>query len=113
MNDLEAAIRRIVREEIAAVLRTHRSGEYSSEALPPLTSRRSFHEVCRSGGINGARKEGRHWWCPREEWHRARLEKLPTSRTAPSREKTLEELADEAILAAGFRRTVDPTKRKR
>jgi hypothetical protein len=50
---------------------------YTTERLPDGVSRRRFNEVCRS--IEGATKEGRHWTCAREAWHRARSSQRCTS----------------------------------
>jgi hypothetical protein len=41
---------------------------YSSQQLPPRCSRRRFAEVCRSGRVRGARRDGRDWVCTREAW---------------------------------------------
>jgi hypothetical protein len=46
--------------------------------LPPRTSRRRFAEICRSGRVQGAYRDGRIWVCIREAWHSARA--WPTSR---------------------------------
>lgn len=45
---------------------------YTSDDLPPRTSRRRFAEVCRSGRVAGARREGRHWTCSLVAWETAR-----------------------------------------
>lgn len=45
---------------------------YSSSDLPPRCSRRRFAEVCRSGRVADARREGREWTCSRAAWRAAR-----------------------------------------
>jgi hypothetical protein len=75
-NPLEAEIRRVAREEARDLLRelgvTTASVEYSTDSLPPGTSRRVFCETCHSGMIDGAIKTGRVWSCPAASWHAAR-----------------------------------------
>ena len=48
---------------------------YSSRELPPRCSRRRFAELCRSGRIDGAHREGRDWICTRQAWEAARSRK--------------------------------------
>jgi hypothetical protein len=47
-------------------------GTYDSTHRPPRTSRRRFAELCRSGRVAGAYREGREWVCTREAWHASR-----------------------------------------
>lgn len=103
---IEDIIRSIVREELARVDAV--SSEYSSDSLPPRTSRRSFHEGCRSGAVDGAEKTGRTWSCSKASWHAARSTR-PAAKTAPSLrlvpQQSDEALADSFIASAGFRKT--------
>ena len=46
---------------------------YDSVHLPPRTTRRRFAEVCRSGCVPGAYREGKNWVCLRESWRSSRL----------------------------------------
>jgi hypothetical protein len=45
---------------------------FTSEALPPRTSRRAFAEHCRSGKCVGAVLVGKIWECPASSWWEAR-----------------------------------------
>jgi hypothetical protein len=69
-------IRALVREELALVLAGYGVKTaallFTSDALPPRTSRRTFHETCRAGLIDGASKSGRTWSCPAASWVQAR-----------------------------------------
>ncbi len=88
---------------------------YDSRNLPPRTSKRRFAEVCRSGRVPGAHREGRHWVCSRTAWHGARInapkrpEKLPET---PPPEPALG-LADraEALLRRQGLRFLSPGRR--
>lgn len=77
---LLAVFRPLVRELVDELRGEDSADSYSSGCLPPRTSRRRFAEVCRSGRVVGARREGRDWICLREEWHQARSRKRPESR---------------------------------
>lgn len=52
---------------------------YTSDDLPARESRRVFREVCVSGRVVGARREGRTWICSRKAWHVARAWAPPAS----------------------------------
>jgi hypothetical protein len=90
-------------DEIEAASRRDGRDDFSSSYLPPMTSRRVFHEKCRAGLVAGATKTGRVWRCSRESWFQAR------ARTAAPRPHVLtqtdEARADELIERAGFRFT--------
>ena len=59
----------IVREVVASGVG---DGYYSTTNPAPGTSARTHNEVCRSGAVAGAVKDGRSWRCRREDWLRAR-----------------------------------------
>jgi hypothetical protein len=69
---------------------------FTSQALPPHTSRRAFNEKCRSGHVRGARKLGRVWSCTRDAWLAPAKPAVPRLRLVRS-EPTDEELADLAL----------------
>ena len=61
-------------ERIAVRLAAGREREtFSSRDLPPRCSRRHFADICRSGRVVDARKEGRDWVCSRQAWEAARM----------------------------------------
>lgn len=62
--------------------------EFSSLSLPPNISRRTFREVCRSGAVADARRDGAVWRCSRAAWKAARSRK-------PSRNPTKPVIADD------------------
>ncbi len=82
--------------------RVAESETYDSRSLPPRTTRRTFHEACRT--LPGAVKEGRVWRIRKDEWHgaRARRSVAPALRLVESA-KCDEERADDMIRAAGYR----------
>jgi hypothetical protein len=95
---LVAVMRRIADEQIVAA-RIGAAETFTSEALPPRTSRRAFAEWCRSGQIEGARKEGRAWMCSATAWHAARSrspEPAPRLRLVKI-EPSIEELTERAL----------------
>jgi hypothetical protein len=110
--ELDAVIRRIVREEMRAVLavRGEPAGrEYTSAGpLPPGTSRRVFNAQARAmldAGTPGARREGRGrrdrvYFVEIESWHRWRTTARTEHRTA---EPSDEDLATAALEGAGLR----------
>jgi hypothetical protein len=71
-----AAARELANALAELASETEASGEraecYDSQQLPPRTSRRRFAELCRSGRVPGAYREGRNWVCRREAWRVAR-----------------------------------------
>lgn len=84
---------------------------YTSEDLPPRTSRRRFAEVCRSGRVHGARREGNEWVCARDDWHSARAKRAPQRKASEQAfPADLTAIADEALARAGLR--VVPKDRK-
>lgn len=76
------------------------SGEYSTVNLPPRTSPRTFHELCRSGAVPRASKTGRTWSCPRDAWHAARSRRPAPRLHLVQDAPTNEDLADLAIAAS-------------
>jgi hypothetical protein len=84
-------------------------GTFSTHDLPPYTSKRVFHEFCRSGRVAGAAKQGRAWVCERAAWFEARRTKpaKPTA-LAPSREHVVtlgdDAIVEAALAAGGYRR---------
>ena len=80
---------------------------YNSDDRPARVSRRTFGEVCRSGVVVGARKDGRAWSCSREAWAAARSRRpVPVAPTSGVRVGlTREQLVDLALeRARGGRR---------
>jgi hypothetical protein len=99
-RDLADALAKLAQEGEATS--TH-ADVYDSDHLPPRTSRRRFAELCRSGRVPGAYREGRHWVCARETWHSARLAGV-RSVPAPSESNSmLVERADELLHRRGLR----------
>lgn len=74
---------------------------YDSAHPPPHTTRRRFAELCRSGRIAGAYREGRTWVCARA-WHAARARK-PRTRDLPASPPSLVDRADELLRRRGLR----------
>jgi hypothetical protein len=104
--DLDEHIRAVVREELARARGAAHATVYTSLALPRDVSRRTFREACRSGRVDGARREGRTWVCSREAWHAARTRarsSAPILRVVASLDD--ESIAARAIANAGLRRT--------
>jgi hypothetical protein len=75
---------------------------YDSMNLPPRTSRRRFAELCRSGCVPGAHREGRAWICSRDAWHASRIRGAPKNR-APNPLPSLAERADALLRRGGLR----------
>lgn len=86
---------------------------FDSRRLPPGVSRRRFAELCRSGNVVGARREGRDWLCTRAAWESARTRKRRTSPplhdASASASSTIEARAD-ALLARSNLRVVRGTR---
>jgi hypothetical protein len=77
---------------------------YSSHSLPPCCSRRRFAEVCRSGRVADARREGRDWICSRASWEAAR--RRPAAVATPERlpgSGPLVDQADRLLARSGLR----------
>lgn len=86
---------------VAVRLLTLRGGEtYSSCDLPPRCSRRRFAELCRSGRVGDAHREGRDWICSRDAWHAARARKPATPQP---QERCLSAKADALLARSGLR----------
>jgi len=78
---------------------------YSSRDLPPRCSRRRFAELCRSGRVADARREGREWMCSRDAWLDARAHRSsPSPAEAPTRiPPTIDAQANALLARAGLR----------
>jgi hypothetical protein len=74
---------------------------YTSDRLPPdCRTRRRFAEICRSGAVVGARREGRCWICSRQAWERARARRPPAPATTTAR---IDDDADRLLSRSGLR----------
>jgi hypothetical protein len=73
---------------------------YSSRDLPPRCSRRRFAEVCRSGRVADAARDGRDWVCSREAWEAARAWSAVPSRMTSAGTQAR---ADALLARAGLR----------
>jgi hypothetical protein len=109
-TDLLNRLRAFFREEVRAAVREELGrgapDTYTSAALPPNTTLRTFRERCSSGRVPGARREGRAWICGRDEWHESRTRRrTPVSRvsTTPSEVTPLAARADALLARAGLR----------
>lgn len=72
----------------------------------PGISRKLHNDVCRSGVVSGAHRDGREWVCSRESWFTARRTKAPvTAVTAPANDATPVIDVDAMIRSAGYRFT--------
>lgn len=109
LRGLLLAAAHAIADEFEALRASPLDGFYMTDGpLPPRTSRETFNRRCNRGDVEGAERiagRGRGYWrCSRAAWHRA-----TTLRPAPPAlrlvEKSDEQLADEMIQAAGFRRT--------
>ena len=77
---------------------------YDSRNLPPRCTRRRFAEVCRSGRVADARREGRDWACSRAAWEAARSRKpMPRAAALPQAPTSLEARADTLLARSGLR----------
>lgn len=76
---------------------------YSSRELPPRCSRRRFAEVCRTGRVADAEREGRDWTCSRAAWQSARARKPAPRIVEPTTPTPLTEQADRLLARAGLR----------
>jgi hypothetical protein len=84
---------------------------YDSAHLPPRTSRRRFAEICRSGCVSDAVRDGRAWVCSRAAWHSARERKVAVVESLPSA-PNLVKRADELLERSGLRLTDLPRDRR-
>jgi hypothetical protein len=88
-------------DRVAARIMSARGREtYSSHDRPPRTTRRRFAELCRSGRVVGARRDGRDWVCSRDAWHAARVRKVAPPLPATT---SLDAKADALLARAGLR----------
>lgn len=104
--DLVGALLDALADRIAARITTTAGGEtYDSRHLPPRTTRRRYAEVCRSGRVADARREGRDWTCSRAAWEAARRRPHPTpvTSTTPVEGAPLAARADALLSRAGLR----------
>jgi hypothetical protein len=99
---LAEALTALVEDETAA---NADDDTYDSTRLPPRTSRRRFAELCRSGGIDGARLEGKVWFCPRSAWHAARSPRKEAA--GPSKPSPTPEQSVDALLSRRGLRLID------
>jgi hypothetical protein len=81
---------------------------FSSRELPPRTTRRRFAEVCKSGRVEGARREGRDWICSRTAWEQTRTRRSSVATRRPMNSATsptaiLDARADALLARAGLR----------
>jgi hypothetical protein len=82
---------------------------YDSEHLPPRTSRRRFTELCRSGRVVGAFRDGRHWVCSHDAWRARRARPTPV-RPEPEAPAELSARAQALLRRSGLRPlSFDPT----
>jgi hypothetical protein len=79
---------------------------YDSARLPPRTSRRRFAEVCRSGRVSGAVRDGRAWVCPRDAWHAARERAAGTVHESEGTRSLIKQ-ADNLLERSGLRLLTD------
>jgi hypothetical protein len=103
--DLLGAVLDLLADRIAQRIASAPERErYSSRELPPRTTRRRFSELCRSGGVADARRDGRDWTCSRAAWESARSRR-PSTATRPGAapSTTLNARASELLARAGLR----------
>jgi hypothetical protein len=99
-RDLADALATLAQE---GEVNSSRPDVYDSGHLPPRTSRRRFAELCRSGRIGGAYREGRDWVCPRSSWHSSRMVGTRVAPPMPESDSALVERADELLRRRGLR----------
>jgi len=80
-----------------------RDETYDSNNLPPRTARRRFAEVCRSGAVTDARREGQAWVCSRLAWEAARSRKPAILPRAPLSTPTVAAKAEALLARANLR----------
>jgi hypothetical protein len=73
---------------------------YDSLHLPPRVSRRRFAEVCRSGRVADALRDGRNWTCTRRAWEAARKARADCGDGVTT---SLDAKADALLTRAGLR----------
>jgi hypothetical protein len=102
VRDALAVLLDALADHLASRILTAREREaYSSRHLPPRCSRRRFAELCRSGRILGAEREGRDWVCSRDAWEAARSRKAKRAVSAPG--SPLSAQADALLARSGLR----------
>jgi|HubBroStandDraft_1064217.scaffolds.fasta_scaffold00816_13 hypothetical protein len=75
---------------------------FDSEHLPPRTTRRRFIEMCRSGRVPGAWREGRLWVCTCSDWETTRTPR-PISVASPLPNDPISAKADALLARARLR----------
>lgn len=105
--DLLGALLDALADRIALRITTAPEREtYDSRHLPARTTRRRFAELCRSGRITDARREGRDWTCSRASWEaaRRRAPAVKSAAQAPAAAASdVQHRADELLKRAGLR----------
>ena len=94
-----------IADRVAARLGGRVDGDtYDSRRLPPRCTRRRFAEVCRSGRVDGAHREGRDWVCSRVAWEAAQTRKVaPSSARTPHGFSDRTARADVLLARSGLR----------
>jgi hypothetical protein len=104
-SDPLAIVLDMLADRIAARIGSVREREvFTSVDLPPHVTRRRYAELCRSGRIAGATRDGAIWTCTRAAWEASRRRAAKV--TAPARELAAPELeaeATELLASAGLR----------
>jgi hypothetical protein len=85
-------------DRIAARISNREPATYSSRDLPPRYSRRRFAEVCRSGRVADAKRDGRDWVCSYDAWQAAWGHPVSRKQTT-----SLEMRATDLLTRAGVR----------
>jgi hypothetical protein len=81
---------------------THERQTYSSTALPANCTRRRFAELCRSGRVIGARRDGSIWVCSRVSWEAARR-RSPRANDLAAPTTSTRERVDDLLRRNGLR----------
>ncbi len=105
-SDLANILRALVREEVDAYHRERGIAgvEYSTQHPASGVTSRTHNEACRSGRVEGARKEGRQWFCSREAWHRSRGKAPPPKLRLVPTEPDVDALTEKALAGARGKR---------
>jgi hypothetical protein len=104
LSALDALLDELADRLATRILSTSRHETYSSRDLPPRCSRRRFAELCRSGRVVGARREGREWVCAREAWEAERTRAYaPVVTKTTVKATSLDAKADALLARAGLR----------
>ena len=102
-DTIDALIDSLADRIAARILTAGKRETYSSRDLPPRCSRRRFAELCRSGCVAGARREGREWVCSVSAWEAARARKPKPNSPGSPRATTLDAKADALLACSGLR----------